>query len=216
MKKVLALLLLAFVMCQCNNQPGQQNQPAQKSLREQYPEQFTENFIGERAKVLMESVPDHAFNPANKPAFTESYFNLLEEAWMVPVNSFEGIGPEEFLYYFVTGNGDCDCTSHPKTILDVKLLDDENALVKMNYIHEDHDMALHFENGNWVIADFDGTKDQLAEYIREQRDELMQLDFDSLRTSMLDEADGLPKEEVEKLFNEYKSSVEAYFNKYPK
>ena len=148
MKKVLSLLLLAFVMCQCNNQPAQQNQqqnqqPAQKSLREQFPEKFTEKYIGDQAMKLIDFVPDHAFDPSIKPAFTESYFNLLEEAWTVPVYDFGIIGDDEWLYYFMTGNGGCECTSHPKTVDNVKVLDDENALVKMNYIHEDHDMALH-------------------------------------------------------------------------
>ena len=220
MKKVLSLLLLAFVMCQCNNQPGQQNQqqnqqPAQKSLREQYPEKFTEKYISDQAMKLIEFVPDHKFETSIKPAFTESYFNLLEEAWTVPVYDFGIIGDDEWLYYFMTGNGGCECTSHPKTVDSVKVLDDENALVKMNYIHEDHDMALHFENGDWVIADFDGTKDELAEYIREQRDGLMKLDLDSLNTAMLKEFVG-DKKEVEEWFNKYKSSIDAYFKKYPK
>lgn len=218
MKKVLSLLLLAFVMCQCNNQSGQQNQPEDKSNRSQYSEMFTDDYVNDQAMKLIDFVPDHAFDPSSKPAFTESYFKLLEEAWMVPVNSFEGIGPEEFLYYFMTGNGGCECTSHPKTILSTKVSDDDSALVKMNYLHEDHDMLLHFENGKWVIADFDGTKDELAEYIREQRDELMKLDLDSLHNAMLKEADGelFTKEAVEAEFDEYKASVEAYYKKYPK
>lgn len=195
MKKVLSLLLLAFVMCQCNLQTTQ-NKTEEKSPRDQYPEKFTENYICDRAKTLIDFVPDHAFDPSIKPAFTESYFNLLEEAWAVPVDN-EYIGDEEFLYYFMTGNGDCDCNSHPKTILDFKLLEDDSAWVRMNYIHQDHEMLLHFEDGEWVIADFDGTMEQLADYISNQRDYLMNLDLDSV----LDE--------------EYKTSIETYLNKYP-
>ena len=188
-------MLLAFVMCQCNLQTTQ-NKTEEKSPRDQYPEKFTENYICDRAKTLIDFVPDHAFDPSIKPAFTESYFNLLEEAWAVPVDN-EYIGDEEFLYYFMTGNGDCDCNSHPKTILDFKLLEDDIAWVKMNYIHQDHEMLLHFEDGEWVIADFDGTMEQLADYISNQRDYLMNLDLDSV----LDE--------------EYKTSIETYLNKYP-
>lgn len=188
-------MLLAFVMCQCNLQTTQ-NKTEEKSPRDQYPEKFTGNYICDRAKTLIDFVPDHAFDPSIKPAFTESYFNLLEEAWAVPVDN-EYIGDEEFLYYFMTGNGDCDCNSHPKTILDFKLLEDDSAWVKMNYIHQDHEMLLHFEDGEWVIADFDGTMEQLADYISNQRDYLMNLDLDSV----LDE--------------EYKTSIETYLNKYP-
>lgn len=217
MKRVLPFLILAFVLCQCGSK-APQDKTNNKSPRDQYPEKFTENYIGERAKMLIEFVPDHAFDPSIKPAFTKAYFDLLDEAWMVPVNSFEGIGPEEFLYYFMTGNGDCECSSHPKTIHDIKVLDDDSAWVKMNYIHQDHEMVLHFEDGDWVIADFDGTKDQLADYIHEQRDVLMKLDLDSLHGVMLKElvGDYYSKKDVEAQFDEYKSSVEAYFKKYPK
>jgi len=217
MKKIVPLLLLAFVMCQCNFN-SKQNQPEEKSLRDQYPEKFTEDYIGERAKTLIDMVPDHAFNAANKPAFTESYFNLLEEAWAVPSNNIGGIGDEEFLYYFLTGNGDCDCPSHPKTILETKVLGDDSAMVKMNYIHNDHEMLLNFVNGDWVIADFDGTKDAMAEYINTQRDMLMNLDLNALHDTLLNEMVGefSTKEDVEAQFEEYKASIENYFNKYPK
>ena len=52
MKRVLILLLLAFVMCQCNNQSGQQNQSAQKSSSEQDSEKFSKDYIGRRTLEL--------------------------------------------------------------------------------------------------------------------------------------------------------------------
>lgn len=217
MKKIIPLLLLAIVMCQCDFK-ATQDQPEEKSLRDQYPEKFAENYIGERAKTLIDFVPDHAFDASCKPAFTESYFNLLQEAWAVPVYNFGSIGDEEFLYYFLTGNGDCDCPSHPKTILETKVLDDNSAMVKMNYIHVDHEMLLNFVNGEWVIADFDGTKNQMTEYVRNQRDNLMKLDLDSLHNAMLNElvGDFYTKEEVETRFDTFKASLEKYFENYPK
>lgn len=216
MKKVFPILVLALLMCQCNSQ-ATHNEPQKKSPRDQYPEKFTENYIGERAKMLIEFVPDHAFDQSIKPAFTGDYFNLLEEAWAVPVYDNGVIGENEWLYYFMTGNGDCECSSHPKTILDLKVLDDDSAWVKMNYIHQDHDMVLHFEDGDWVIADFDGTKDQLADYIREQRDFLVDLNLDSFH-DMLKYifGDSFTKEEAAAEYDDFKSSVDDYFKKYPK
>ena len=43
----------------------------------------------------------------------------------------------------------------------------------------------------------------------------MKLDLDSLNTAMLKEFVG-DKKEVEEWFNKYKSSIDAYFKKYPK
>ena len=215
MKKVFPILVLALLMCQCNSQ-ATHNETQRKSPRDQYPEKFTENYIGERAKMLIEFVPDHVFDQSIKPAFTGDYYKLLEEAWAVPVYDNGVIGENEWLYYFMTGNGDCECSSHPKTILDLKVLDDDSAWVKMNYIHQDHDMVLHFEDGDWVIADFDGTKDQLADYIREQRDFLVDLNLDSFYDMMkVIFGDSFTKEEAAAEYDDFKSSVEAYFKKYP-
>ena len=216
MKKVFPILVLALLMCQCNSQ-ATHNETQRKSPRDQYPEKFTENYIGERAKMLIEFVPDHVFDQSIKPVFTGDYYKLLEEAWAVPVYDNGVIGENEWLYYFMTGNGDCECSSHPKTILDLKVLDDDSAWVKMNYIHQDHDMVLHFEDGDWVIADFDGTKDQLADYIREQRDFLVDLNLDSFYDMMkVIFGDSFTKEEAAAEYDDFKSSVEAYFKKYPK
>ena len=50
MKKIIPLLLLALVMCQCNFKSS--NEPAKKSLRDQYPEKFTTEYIANRSVDL--------------------------------------------------------------------------------------------------------------------------------------------------------------------
>ena len=72
MKKVLALLLLAFVMCQCNNQTGQ-NKSNDNSDRSKYPEKFTEEYIGERSLTLADRLCNS--DPYNVYTFNNSFTN---------------------------------------------------------------------------------------------------------------------------------------------
>ena len=85
MKKVFALLLLALVMCQCNF--GSSDQPAKNSLRDQYPEKFTEEYIADRAMSLGGKLCNcdpynvYAFNNV----FTTKYGDILKEALALPL-----------------------------------------------------------------------------------------------------------------------------------
>ena len=127
---------------------------------------FTDDDIAEAAKSLIDGVPDHVFNLDCSTAFTPEYFTLLRDAWAKPSDAGEGmIGSEEWLYYFISGNGDCDCPSHPKTVTAVNRQSDTTATVAINYFHRDHTMQLVLRDGRWLIADFDSTKSALQTYI---------------------------------------------------
>lgn len=215
MKKVFPLMLLALLMCQCSFQTTQ-NTSDNKSPRDLYPERFTDSYISEKAMKLIDFVPDHGFDPSIKVAFTDKYYSLLEEAWAVPVYDIGVIGDDEWLYYFMTGNGDCDCSSHPKTILELMVMDDHNAWVKMNYIHRDHNLVLHFEDGDWKIDNFDGTLDELENYIRDERKQLRIIDWPTYIKAQVDDLKGyMTEKEATDALNEFKSRVDAYFEKYP-
>lgn len=218
MKKTLVLIALAFLMCQCGNQQPQQKEEAPvKSNKEAYPEKFTSAYITERAQKLIDFVPDHEFDPASAPAFSKEYFSLLEEAWTFPTDDLLGIGSDEWLYYFLTGNGDCDCASHPKTVKSLAVMNESVAKVKMNYIHNDHDMTLVFVDGDWVIDDFDGTKAELEEYNQQQRKYFSDIDLDEYFDKVSFEVNGfMPEEEQAEMFDSYREQVETYFKKYPK
>ncbi len=213
MKKIMSLLLLALVLCQCNPTKSKK-QPA--TPYDLHPEKFTTEYISQSAQKLIDYVPDHAFDPSIKPAFSEDYFKLLEEAWAIPVNDLMGIGENEWLFYFMTGNGDCECTSHPKTILEATKVDDYNSYVKMNYIHQDHDIVMHFENDDWVIDNFDGTKDELIRYINDQRELLRSIDWPSYTQEMVEEMkEYMPEDEIIAWVDEFNAEVNVYFAKYP-
>jgi hypothetical protein len=212
MKKVLTLLVLALVFCQCMTT----NEKRPPTPRDQYPEKFAQDYIIQSAKRLVEYVPDHEFDPSIKPAFGEQYFSLLQEAWAVPVVNISGIGDDEWLYYFLSGNGGDENADHTKTILEALPMDDWNAYVKMDYLGSEHDIVMHFEDGDWRISNFDGTNDELIRYIRTQRENLRSIDWDSLTAELIDEEkDFMTEDEILAWISDFRSRVDAYFVKYP-
>ena len=214
MKKALPLLLLAVVLCQCSPVKKEKRPP---TAREQYPEKFTTEYIIKSAEKLIDYVPDHEFNPSIKPHFTDRYFSLLEESWAVPVDDIMGIGENEWLYYFMTGNGgDEEFMDHSKNILEAVVMDDSNSWVQMEYLGRVHDIVMHFENGDWVIDNFDGTRDQMERYIKTQREHLRNIDWQKYYDVTIEDNKAyVPEKELVALLDEFKAEVNAYLNKYP-
>jgi hypothetical protein len=214
MKKVLPLLLLVFVLCQCSPVKREKRPP---TPREQYPEKFTTDYVNQSAKKLIDYVPDHEFNPSIKRYFNEEYYSLLEESWAVPVDDIMGIGENEWLYYFMTGNGgDEEFMDHSKNILETVVMDDYNAWVQMEYLGRIHDIVMHFENEDWVISNFDGTKDQMLRYIRDQRTHLRNINWQQYYDVTIEDNKAyIPEEEIVAMLDEFKAEVNAYLAKYP-
>ena len=163
MKKILPMLLLAFVLCQCNH-----TNPKVKYVTplSEHPEQFTSDYIAKSAMRLIDYVPDHQFDPSIKPAFSEKYYNLLKQAWDIALANPDNYEENEWLYYFVSGNDDTESLDHTKTILETSVLDDWNVYAKMLYLEMEHDIVMHYENGDWVIHNFDGTLDRLEWFVK--------------------------------------------------
>ena len=71
-------------MCQCNF--GSSDQPTKKSLRDQYPEKFTEEYISDRAVTLADKLcncdPYNIYSFNN--VFTKDYEELLKEIMALP------------------------------------------------------------------------------------------------------------------------------------
>ena len=208
------MLLLAVVLCQCSPVKKEKRPP---TAREQYPEKFTTEYIVKSAEKLIDYVPDHEFDPSIKPYFNADYFSLLEESWAVPIDDIVGIGENEWLYYFMTGNGgDEEFMDHSKNILEAVVMDDYNAWVQMEYLDRVHDIVMHFENGDWVISNFDGTKDQMGRYIQNQREHLRGIDWQAYEETLVEDNKAyIPEAELRSMLKEFKAEVDAYFAKYP-
>ena len=62
-------------------------------------------FLTDRTLELCQYIPDHVLKPEAKEAMTPVFFWALSEAFDAPVADYGEIGDNEWLWYFVTGNG---------------------------------------------------------------------------------------------------------------
>ena len=210
MKKVLPLLLLAFVMCQCNFQPSQ-NQPSKKSLRDQYPEKFTEEYIGVRASDLAEKLCNcdpynvYAFNNV----FTTEYGDLLKQALALP-EGIDGDGPSSGLWIEFAGEL---CSLIAVTEVQVT---NNKANVKMDSeAYNIDDLSMVFEDGEWVIDDLGNcSKKWLKNTIQESRKYYKSIDWLELIHEL--EERGYSKEDAVEASDGLRQEIETYFENYPK
>ena len=57
-------------------------------------------------EALCKFIPDHGLKVEARKYLTEDYFNAYSEAFEAPTGSYGEIGEGEWLFYFVSGNGD--------------------------------------------------------------------------------------------------------------
>ena len=133
----------------------------------------------ERVKALFETIPDHTeVSPAAKGRMSEELYNALHDAWEAIPDDLDGIGDEEFLFYFLTGNGgEFVDYSSVKLITDNSISDTErvvevgyNTLWEEGEIAEEKSIKMHLklERNELVLDDFDGVKEMCLDYIKEQ------------------------------------------------
>lgn len=210
MKRVLILLLLAFVMCQCNHQPGRQNQPAQKSLREQYPEKFTENYISERILSLGKKLCncDPYEDDFFYDEFTNEYGDLFKESLALP-EGVDGDGPSAWQWIDLAGEL---CTI--KDVTDINMIDNKAKLVWVGEDNEKDEVALSFVDGEWLIDDIGNcSKKYMKDIIQEYRIYYKSIDWLELPRQL--EVRGYSKEEAVQASDGLKEQIETYFGKYP-
>lgn len=116
---------------------------------------------------LFKYIPDHAMPQNAEKYYTKEYYNLLKKAWSVPP-PVDGIGDEEFLYYFIEGNDGCEGEhkiTHTNTTVNDTIATDVFTYTHPSGTVNTHKMTLAKQNGQWVIADFDSTKALLKTFI---------------------------------------------------
>ncbi len=168
------------------------------------------NLTDEEIKVFISFVPDHGLDNSPEQAFTANYYSLLTEAWAIPNDNPGGIGSGEWLYYFISGNGDgydyIDIISKQMTG------DKATVLFECRYNgsneREKHRLNLVKEENGWVIEDFDNSLEQLARYIKDMRTFFRSNEWQEL----LRNSEYMNAEEKASANNE----VKQYFQKYPR
>lgn len=185
-RKILFLILAvgigASVLSNCKcNRSGQAgiNNTADCSLpKSQTAITCPGNALFECAKQAFYKIPDHTkVSEEAKPYMTKELYEALSAAWDVPRWCDGEIGDEEFLWYFVTGNG--GSTVGIAVYVGMISVQDERYNLELKYtemwddIPEDMlttiSLVMVKENGEWRLDDFgDGIKEQCKSYIQKQ------------------------------------------------
>lgn len=185
-RKILFLILavgigasvLSNCKCSRSGQAGINNTADCSLLKSQTATTCPENALFECVKQAFYKIPDHAkVSEDAKPFMTKELYEALSAAWDVPCWCDGEIGEEEFLYYFVTGNG--GSTIGEVVYIEVVSVQDRKQIIELKYTELWDDkpddelktisLVMVEDNGKWLLDDFgNGTKEQCLSYIRKQ------------------------------------------------
>ena len=160
MRKLITLALAALVCAACGTHES-------------------EEVLRERAAELCRYIPDHEVSAESKDYMTGEFFALLDTMfYRLPENDPMD---NEWLYYFVTGNGG---TIPDYTVADVEQTDATHAIatIHVRQMWEDssfvqdckvgvHRLYMEKVNGQWLMADFDEHKADCVQAIAANRRE---------------------------------------------
>lgn len=207
MKKVFALLLLALVMCQCNF--GSSDQPAKNSLRDQYPEKFTEEYIADRVMTLGDKLCNsdpynvYAFNNV----FTTKYGDILKEALALPADFNEDYN----LVWISFSEEMCRL----EAVTDIKVTNNKAKVAMESGYSGSDELSMVFVDDEWLIDDLANcSKDFMKEVIQNQRKFYKSIDWLEFIDDL--ESTGHSREEAVELSNQFKEEIATYFELYPK
>ena len=158
MKKILVLAFAALLFAACTD--------SEKQLKE-------------RAAELCQYIPDHKLLEKSKDYMTANFYAVLDTMFN-QLPEFEAID-HEWLYYFVTGNGgtiaDYEVVGVEKTdkthaIATIKVRQKwEDGSFDENTDVEEHKLNMEKVDGQWLMSDFDGHKQDCIENIAISRKE---------------------------------------------
>ena len=158
MKRLYILAIAALLFSACNN---------------------NEKMLKERAAELCKYIPDHELQEQAKDYMTADFHAVLDTMFN-RLPEFEAMD-HEWLYYFVTGNGG---TIADYEVESIEQTDDTHAVatIKVRQKWEDgsfdessdveeHRLYMEKVNGQWLMSDFDGHKQDCINYIANNRKE---------------------------------------------
>ncbi|MBR0262511.1 MAG: hypothetical protein IJQ60_13975 [Prevotella sp.] len=139
----------------------------------------TDEKLRERATELCAYIPDHELLEKSKDYMTADFYAVLDTMFN-HLPEFEAMD-HEWLYYFVTGNGG---TIADYEVKGVELTDKTHAVATISVRQkwedgtfdestdvEEHQLSMEKVDGEWMIADFDGHKEDCIRHIALNRKE---------------------------------------------
>ena len=158
MKNLVILILATMLMVACGD--------SEKKLRE-------------RAMELCAYIPDHELKAQSEEYMTADFYAALDTMFN-HLPEFEAMD-HEWLYYFVTSNGgtiaDYDVKSvdltdktHAVATISVRQKWEDGSFDEQTDV-EEHQLSMEKVNGVWLMADFDGHKEDCLRHISLNRKE---------------------------------------------
>ena len=158
MKKILVFALAALLLAACSD--------SEKQLKK-------------RAAELCKYVPDHELLEKSKDYMTADFYAVLDTMFN-HLPEFEAMD-HEWLYYFVTGNGgpiaDYEVVGVEKTdgthafaTIKVRQKWEDGSFDESSDV-EEHELFMEKVNGQWLMSDFDGHKQDCIDHIAINREE---------------------------------------------
>lgn len=177
---------------------------------------LSEEDLAYRVLELCRYIPDHVLKPEAKEAMTPEFFRALSEAFDAPVADYMEIGDNEWLWYFVTGNGGSEPVYRVKSV-SLTSKDSARAVITVRQSWEgvidpkenpkEYVVMLKRVNGRWLLDDFDGKKAECLAYVRDVREKYASGKY----VKYLKSEKGLRQ-----YIPDFKERVEAFYTKYGK
>lgn len=177
---------------------------------------LSEEDLAYRVLELCRYIPDHVLKPEAKEAMTPEFFRALSEAFDAPVADYMEIGDNEWLWYFVTGNGGSEPVYGVKSV-SLTSKDSARAVITVRQSWEgvidpkenpkEYVVMLKRVNGRWLLDDFDGKKAECLAYVRDVREKYASGKYVKYLKSEKDLRQYIP---------DFKERVEAFYTKYGK
>lgn len=156
MKKILIFALAALLFAACSD---------------------SEKQLQKRAAELCQYIPNHELSEKSKPYMTADFYNVLDTMFN-QLPEFEAMD-HEWLYYFVTGNGGTiadfevagvEKTDNTHAVATIKVRQKwEDGSFDPNSDVEEHKLYMEKVDGQWLMSDFDGHKQDCIENIANSR-----------------------------------------------
>ena len=134
--------------------------------------------LNQTALELCQYIPDHELKPEAKEFMTPEFYATLEEAFNAPVVDYGEIGDNEWLNYFVTGNGGSTPSFSVKSVTQTSK-NTATAVINVKDIWEegtepvgegaDYEISLVRVNRKWLLDDFDNKKAECIDYVELMR-----------------------------------------------
>ena len=120
---------------------------------------------------LCQFIPDHGLRAGAADYLTPEFYNAYAEAFDAPVADYGEIGENEWLWYFVSGNGDYELAYKVQSVK--RISKDLASAIVSTYENapegEGHVVMIKKVDGKWLLDDIDGKKDECISYIKKMR-----------------------------------------------